>query len=148
MVTTESQGVPPETATEDWRLLSAHVAYTFWKAQRRASGISDAKADAAAWANEAADFRVMVRYVLRALEKEGIKLRHLDADTGVSPKSTAWRDHTARAAWLFWLNARRRIFPASEYLEAEAWQHVAVDQRKLLRSLFEELETAGIRFAP
>lgn len=144
----KSPGVPPETATEEWRLLSADVAYTLWKAERRVSHLVDPKADAEAWAAAAADFRVLVRYVLRALEKEGIKLRHLGPDNSLPVKSDAWRTQTARAAWLFWLNARRRVFPPTEYLEAEAWQHVAADQRILVRKVFEELGAKGIRFAP
>ena len=148
MTETKSSGLPPATATEEWRVLSAHVAYTLWNVERRANGQTDRKINADAWAAASTDFRVLVRYVLRELEKEGIRLRNLDAGRAVAPKSPVWAAHTARAAWLYWMNSRRRVFPASEYLEAEAWQHVAADQRNMMRQMFTEIEAAGIRFAP
>lgn len=143
----KTTGIPAETATEEWRLLSAQVAYTLWKAERRASGHTDPKADAEAWAIAATDYRVLVRYVLRELEKGGIALRNISAEEAAKPKSEVWNIKTARAAWLFWLNARRKVFPASEYLEAEAWLHAAADQRVLVRGVFDELAAAGIRIA-
>ncbi len=141
----QTTGIPPETGTEEWRVLSAQVAYTLWKAERRASGNTDPKADAEAWKIASTEYRALVRYVLRELEKGGIQLRNIGPEAAAKPKSEVWKTKTARAAWLFWMNARRKIFPASEYLEAEAWTHAAADQRILVRAVFDELAEAGIR---
>jgi hypothetical protein len=87
-----------------------------------------------------------VRYVLRELEKKGIQLRTCAPDDAVPTGSEEWRKHTARAAWLLWLKARRSVLPADETLEAETWEYVSTGERKLIRGVVEALSAKGIHF--
>lgn len=138
--------VPEGTETDEWKTMSAAVAYTIWHARRSAGQPSDGQNNADAWAGVATDYRVQVRYVLRELEKTGIRLRTCNPADGVTSGSEDWRKYTARAAWLLWLKARRSLLPANESLEAETWEYVSTDQRKLIRGVFDALSAKGIHF--
>ena len=138
--------VPEGTQSDEWKTMSAAVAHAIWQAQRATSAPSDGRTNAEAWTDAATDYRAQVRYVLRELEKTGIRLRPCTPDDGVTTGSEDWRKHTARAAWLLWLKARRSVLPADEPLEAETWEYVSTDQRKLIRGVIEALSAKGIHF--
>ena len=138
--------VPAGTESDEWKTMSAAVAHAIWQAQRAAGTPSDGRTNAEAWTDAATDYRAQVRYVLRELEKTGIRLRTCGPEDGVPKGSEEWRKHTARAAWLLWLKARRSVLPADESIEAEAWEYVATDQRKLIRGVIEALSAKGIHF--
>ncbi|GGA29388.1 hypothetical protein [Neptunicoccus cionae] len=68
-------GLPVGTETEDWRILSARIAWIFWLTDRRAEFPANPEQEKMLWNQQAPEFRAYVRKTLRNLESEGIRLR-------------------------------------------------------------------------
>lgn len=138
MSQTANAGKLPEgTETEEWRVMSAQVAWALWKAKQAP------KSD---WEANAARYRARTRYVLRQLELEGPRLR-MAGDAPVLPANTdAWRQASARLAWLLWLRERRELLAADKQVEAMMWKLVADDERKRIRTVLVGLDAEGVRF--
>lgn len=68
-------GLPVGTETEDWRILSARIAWMFWLTDRRGEFPANPEQEKMLWTQQAPEFRAYVRKTLRILESEGIRLR-------------------------------------------------------------------------
>lgn len=71
----QASGVPVGTETEEWRILSARIAWIFWLTDRRAEFPANPEQEKMLWEQQAPEFRAHVRKTLRTLETEGIQLR-------------------------------------------------------------------------
>jgi hypothetical protein len=138
--------VPPGTETPEWIEMSAYVAERVWFAWLSEETSVDSTYSSERWKSEAADFRIDIRYVLRQLEKEGIRLRKCYDFNGFAPDSEEWRNYSARFAWLLWLRLHRKFNSADEGYEAILWKAVAEQQRKKIRHALSDLANSEIRF--
>lgn len=129
--------VPEGTETEEWRVMSAKVAWALWKSK---------EAPRSDWDANAPKYRAQTRYVLRQIAAEGLHLRWVENHQVMDLKSEPWRQASARFAWLLWLRDRRDLLPADESVEAMVWKFVADDERRRVRSVVEGLQSEGVAF--
>ncbi|MBO9476097.1 hypothetical protein J7382_00995 [Shimia sp. R11_0] len=59
-------------------------------------------------------------------------------------ETEAWREMSARVAWLFWLTKRRAELPADKETEAAIWDVEAEDFRAYVRKSLRKLHKEGI----
>jgi hypothetical protein len=136
--------LPVGTESEEWRLMSARIAWLLWSSPARAGQPSELQHARITWDSRAPDFRADVRLALRMLEREGIRFRNAYRDT-VEPDGQDWRDQTARLAWFFWLRNNRRTVRIPVEHEATVWQVEADSYRGYVRDVVRQLAGEGIR---
>jgi len=138
------KGVPAETSTEEWREMSAAIAYALWSEPTRADQPNESDEPADDWDILAADFRARVRAVLRQILAEGVRFQKGAVVSRNEPRDKAWWDASARLSWLLWLRKRRETNSANEALELAAWEGEAKRYRAYVRSALKQLGTRGI----
>ncbi len=62
----------PKDGSEEWRLMSARIAWIFWLTARRDRFPASQETEAELWKEAAPEYRALVRKTLRALREEGI----------------------------------------------------------------------------
>lgn len=67
----EFVGDAVEEDSEEWKQLSAKIAWRFWLVARRADSVADQEAEAAAWEVEAPSYRKMTRTALKTMANNG-----------------------------------------------------------------------------
>lgn len=140
----KKNSLPAETTTEEWRIMSAAVAFALWSAPSRAAQDMEADQADAEWDDAAADFRVRVRAVLRQAYGEGINVIEGDPVEANDPVSDSWMERSARVAWLFWLRKRRDNNQADPVSELNDWRFESESYRRYVREAFRQLRTQGI----
>jgi FkbM family methyltransferase len=152
-------GLPDGTETENWRVMSARVAWMLWLNQSRQTRPRDEAVEAADWAGVATAYRTHVRLALRHLVRDGIRLVD-DPAAALPVASPDWEQASNRLAFLLWRTLRRAAQPAvasadapalaDERLEHKLWpaeaEAVRAPVRAALRAL--ALEDIGIAFTP
>lgn len=139
-----AKGVALETATEDWRIMSAEIAYALWSDPARVTQRNEADEAPDAWEGLAAEYRVRVRAVLRQILSDGIRFERGPEIAESEQRDDAWWNASARLAWLLWLRKRREKNAANEPLERVAWTDEAVAYRAYVRSALKRLGAKGI----
>lgn len=140
---TESS-IPESTATEEWRLMSAAIAYELWAHPDRIKQRIESDEPPNAWKSVAPEYRARVRYVLRQLVKEGIIFSEGDVAGKNDRLPQRWWQNSARLAWLLWLRKRRTNYTADETVEQVFWETDSDDYRAYVRGALRALRAKGI----
>lgn len=144
MANSKTGGVPAETATEEWRIMSAEIAYELWRNPAREEQRAESHRRTADWELHAPKHRARIRYVLRALVAEGIRMeRGAPADAN-DRLDQGWWKASARFAWLLWLRGRRDEHVADHASEELFWEIDSQAYRNYLRSALRNLRAQGL----
>lgn len=135
-----------QTQSQLWKEMSAKFAWLYWYNLDAATAGNkpDIKLRAIQWQNEAVDFRKYVRFALRLLLKEDIKIDQYPASLLLSNNDAEWNEKTARVAWIFWLTNKTASERANQPAIKAAWEREAPEFRKLLRKFLMNLKKEGI----
>ncbi len=139
--------VPLGTETEDWRLMSAKIAFAFWSNATRLQLSALQVGAAGTWDEEATAFRAFIRFTLRAAEREGIKFRGVGDVSVLDESSDEWRLKTARLAWLFWLQWNRDTKRVALPDEGLVWKAESDAFREYVRDVVRQVQKIGIGIA-
>jgi len=146
MARNSTSTLPSGTETEEWRLMSARVAWLFWLTDRRSQSAPNPSADAKAWKKSADSTRAFVRQVLRHLAAEGLVMGDANA-TPLDPESEEWRVASARFAWMMWLTDQRASSEPDHKDEAEKWLKTGASFRTYVRKALVTCNKEGIRLS-
>lgn len=138
------KSVPEGTETEEWREMSARVAWLFWLTKRRAEMPNDKDSEAEDWQKSATEFRAYIRKSLRMLHKEGITIDAANGAKILSENDDEWSPTTGRVSWVLWLTNRRTTETADRSAEAQDWQQASKEYRKLVRETLRNLAKEDI----
>lgn len=136
--------VPAGTETEQWRLMSADIAWALWSQNGRISQPGELDEKPENWEALAAGYRARVRATLRQLVQEGITFSKGSEGAENDRMPQSWWDNSARMAWLLWLRKRREDQSADENLEHLYWEAEAEDYRAYVRDALRALRTKGV----
>lgn len=138
--------LPEGTDTEEWRLMSARVAWIWWLTERRRDLGTHEMEEADAWKDAAEGQRAYIRQVLRHLAREGLYFVE-NGHAPLSINSDEWYLASSRVAWMAWLTKHRAAYVADENIEREMWGERAEDQRTIARKVLTNLAEAGIHLS-
>jgi len=137
-------GVPKGTETEDWRVMSAAIAYAFWSSPERVQQRIEGDEPRESWAERAGEYRARIRYVLRQILAEKVEFAIGLKEDPAARMPQEWWDKTARLSWLLWLRKRRQKARAPEIIEQIEWEAEAVAYRTYVRNVVRGLRAQGI----
>jgi hypothetical protein len=138
-----ASGVPAGTETEEWRVMSARIAYLLWSCDERILLPSETRNLGVTWEEIAAEYRATVRFVLRMLEKEGIYFKEQKGSAMYSNDKDWWKK-TARFAWLLWMRSNRQKGRIPQHQELTVWNEEATQYRTFIRAAVKKCEAEGI----
>jgi len=140
------QLVLEQTQSQLWKDMSAKYAWLYWYNLETATtgNKQDIQLRSTRWQNEAVDFRKYVRFALRLLLKEDIKVDQYPASLLLSNSDAEWNEKTARIAWIFWLTKKTANERANQSSIKAEWEREAPEFRKLVRKFLMDLKKEGI----
>jgi hypothetical protein len=138
--------VPVGTEKKEWLEMSATVSWVLWNLDKN-NVIQSQEIKKIKWMYEATEFRAYVRYTLRELKKEGIKIDIMPEFASIKEAEEIWKVKTARIAWFFWLQ-HKRIFENKNSEQALLeWDSNAPEYRSYIRMVFNKLYLQEIRIS-
>jgi hypothetical protein len=136
--------VPIGTDTQEWLQMSARVAWILWKTEEsRINLIQELKLSE--WVRAAPKFREYVRFTLRQLALEGIKIDDNPKLEFINMENEEWRIKSARVAWFFWLHYQRMYAYKNPTRALISWEANSTQFRKYIRLSLKELDMENIR---